>query len=272
MNSLPSQSVEDAASLLRLENASLCVHEGQRSIRQIVTSLLKHPTKREPGRTDITNLVLLDSLNFELREGDRVGLIGRNGAGKSTLLRVLGQIYPITHGKIYLNCDTKGLFSATHGLLNSATGIENIFYKSLNDGMDMSQVEEHLNEVVEFAELGPHIDRPIENYSTGMRMRLAIAISLMMDADVLLLDEWIGSADAEFRQKIKKRLFRIIDKTRGLILASHNHRLLSQVCKRGIVMADGRIVFDGSIDDAIAYFDESIHGSEDSHASEKPAV
>jgi ABC-type polysaccharide/polyol phosphate transport system ATPase subunit len=215
--------------------------------------------------------VLLDRVTFRIGEGDRIGIIGPNGAGKSTLLRVLGRIYPITSGDLSFSCRPTGLFSAGAGLMPLATGIENIYLKCMNLGMSRREIDGVVDDIVAFSDLGAHIHRPIQNYSTGMRLRLAISISLTLKPDLLLLDEWIGAAEETFREKVRARLERIIDESRGFVLTSHSEELLRRVCGRGVVMSSGRIVFDASIGDALAFYKASLEGNESLPEAERVA-
>lgn len=250
-------------SLVEMREASLRVWEQPPSIERLAKDVFARLRGARASSTAPTSeRVLLDKVSFSIREGDRIGILGQNGAGKSTLLRVLGQIYPVTSGELRFFSKPTGMFAAAAGLMDMATGIENIYLKSMNLGMSRRQVDEVINDVIEFAELGDHIHRPIQNYSTGMRLRLAISITLTLKPDLLLLDEWIGSADETFRERIRVRLERIIHESRGFVLTSHSDGLLRRVCDRGVVMRNGRIVFDADIADAIAFYKESIRQTE----------
>ncbi len=243
--------------LIEMQEASLVVWEQPPSVAGIARAAWgRLRTGRPLAVGPAPRRVLLDGVSLRINEGDRIGILGENGAGKTTLLRVLGQIYPITSGDIVFRCKPTGIFAAGSGLMDLATGVENIYLKSMNLGLSKRQIDVVRADVIAFAGLGEHIDRPVQNYSTGMRLRLAIAITLMLKPDLLLLDEWIGSADEVFRARIHARLHSLIDEGRGLVLTSHNEDLLRRVCGRGVVMSGGRIVFEAGIEDAIAFYNE----------------
>jgi ABC-type multidrug transport system ATPase subunit len=121
------------------------------------------------------------------------------------------------------------------------TGRENIIRRGLMMRMSMEQVREKLDEIMEFAELGSYIDMPMQTYSSGMRARLGFAVTTSVDADVLVMDEWIGAGDARFIEKCEQRLSELIDRSRILVLASHNHKLLERACNRFAVLDKGRV-------------------------------
>ncbi|HMN38422.1 MAG TPA: ATP-binding cassette domain-containing protein [Hyphomicrobium sp.] len=197
---------------------------------------------------------VLIGLTFTLRAGERLGIIGQNGAGKSTLLRVIGGVYQPTSGELIRNCAPMGLFDIASGFIQEATGLENIYLRGLEMGLRMKTIREKLPEIVEFSGLGESIDKPLNTYSAGMRLRLAVAVSLSVQPDVLLLDEWIGAGDAVFQAKVTARMNDLVDGARGLMLASHNDALLKRVCTRGLVMSHGRCIFLGPVDEALDYY------------------
>ena len=159
-----------------------------------------------------------------------------------------------TSGTITYRSNPMGFFSTQSGILADATGLENIYLRGIELGLSLSQIRSRIDSIVEFSGLGAHLDKPVYAYSAGMKLRLAVAITFTVEPDVLLLDEWIGASDSEFRERISGRLNEIIDKSRGLMLASHNHGLLEKVCNKAIVIANGHIVYEGSVSDAIDYF------------------
>ena len=196
---------------------------------------------------------ILTDISFELKPGARLGLIGGNGAGKSTLLRLLAGIYQPSSGKLEINGRAQGLFDISLGMLPDATGLENIYLRGVQMGLSPSEVRHLLPEVLEFSELGEHIHKPVAVYSSGMLLRLAISISTMIETDILLLDEWIGAGDAKFNAKVRQRMMTIIGKSSGLVLATHNPVLMKNLCTEAIVLDGGKLVFRGSVEDALAF-------------------
>lgn len=197
---------------------------------------------------------VLHDVTFQVRPGDRIGIIGQNGAGKSTLLRLIGGIYQPTKGTLKSNCRPKGLFDIAVGFVPDATGLENIYLRGLEMGMSMADIRAKVPAIVEFSGLAEAIDRPFVTYSAGMRLRLAVAIALSVQPDVMLLDEWIGAGDATFQVKVTARMNELVDGAKALMLASHNDALLKRVCNRGMVMDQGGCVFQGPIAEALDYY------------------
>ena len=190
--------------------------------------------------------------------GQRLGLIGPNGSGKSTLLRVLAGIYKPNAGSLIINGEAKGLFDVSLGMHQEATGLENIYLRGLQMGLGLSEIRQLIPEILEFSELTDDIDKPLATYSTGMRLRLALSISTMIEPDILLLDEWIGAGDAHFAAKIRKRMMDIIEGSRGLVIATHNPGLMRSLCTHGLVLHNGQTQFFGSLEDALSVYSEML--------------
>lgn len=196
---------------------------------------------------------LLEKIDFRLMEGESIGVMGSNGAGKTTLLRLLAGVYEPSAGTLITHGTSYGLFNVQAGMKPEASGIENIYLRGLQMGLGFSEIGAALEEVQEFADIGEAIHDPLNSYSNGMRMRLALAISTMINPDILLLDEWIGAGDQEFRKKINDRMMELVANSKGLMLATHNRDLMSKLCNKGIVMQDGTIKFYGPIEDALEF-------------------
>lgn len=209
------------------------------------------------SRSKRTMATLLEDITFTLKPGERLGLIGPNGAGKSTLLRVLAGIYEPSTGTIKVNGTAKGIFDISLGMHPEATGMENIYLRGLQMGLGMKQIGALIPGVLEFSELTEHIEKPLSTYSAGMKLRLAVAISTMIEPDILLLDEWIGAGDARFNEKIRERMMSLVEGSRGLVLATHNIGLMKSLCTHGLVLANGRIAFVGPVDDAHAFYTQA---------------
>lgn len=193
----------------------------------------------------------LDSISFALSAGDRLGLIGTNGAGKSTLLMVLAGIFPPTDGTISVTGKVDALFNINLGFRPEATGRRNIVLRGLMNGWSPSLIREKMDSIIEFSELGPFIDMPYKSYSQGMAARLAFSIATAISPDILLLDEWIGAGDGAFQEKAKSRMNELVGSAGILVIASHNHSLLRQVCTKVMRLEHGRIAAFGDADDLL---------------------
>jgi ABC-2 type transport system ATP-binding protein/lipopolysaccharide transport system ATP-binding protein len=201
-----------------------------------------------------STIVALDCLNFTINKGDRVGLIGKNGSGKSTFLKMLAGVYVPKSGSVIINGAVEGLFETGAGIDQDATGYENIPLLMAFREIPLSHYDNVVADVEQFTELGDALYRPIRTYSQGMKLRIAFTIATYsLDNKILLMDEIMGAGDQKFKRKSQKRMLRIMSKAATFILASHSFELLNTYCSRGIVLENGKIVFDGSIDDAINF-------------------
>jgi len=192
--------------------------------------------------TGVNVVEALSSINLELKSGDRLGLLGHNGAGKSTLLRALAGVYEPSAGEFVRQGTVASLIDPSLGIESDATGIENIMLRGLVMGMSKKQVDELTPGICEFSGLGEYVNMPVRTYSTGMMMRLAFSISTSIEADILLMDEWLSVGDAEFTEKAEKRMRDVVSKSGILVLASHSMDLIQKECNKLIRLEHGRIV------------------------------
>lgn len=193
----------------------------------------------------------LDKVSFALNAGDRVALLGKNGAGKTSLLSVLAGVYPPTSGTVQITGSVDALFNISLGFRQDATGRRNIILRGLIAGWSTEQIKDRIPEIIEFSELGHFIDMPYRSYSQGMAARLAFSIATAVSPNILLLDEWIGAGDADFQKKARDRMNRLIESAGILVIASHNKSLLKDVCNKGMILSQGEIVAQGSIDEIL---------------------
>jgi homopolymeric O-antigen transport system ATP-binding protein len=191
----------------------------------------------------------LSDISLDIRDGERVGLIGHNGAGKTTLLRVLVGAYEPVSGKIRRVGRTSSLFDISYGFDPSATGLENILIRGMYLGLDKDTLINKRDEIADFSELGGYIHLPVHTYSVGMLMRLAFSISTSVSPDILLMDEWLAVGDATFVGKAEQRLIDLIGNTGILVIATHSFSILERVCNRLIWLDAGRIRADGPVDE-----------------------
>lgn len=197
----------------------------------------------------------LQDLNFEIGEGERVGLLGHNGAGKSTLLRVLSRVYHPQVGSASISGHITSLIDISLGINPEATGRENIFLRGKLLGMTKSELEEKFDEIVAFSELGDFIEMPVRTYSSGMHLRLAFAVSTVVKPEILLMDEWLSVGDESFKLKAEERLTNLVDSAKILVIASHSRDLIEKTCNRAIWLEHGQVKMDGpAAEVAAAYF------------------
>ena len=194
----------------------------------------------------------LTGINLNLEHGARVGLVGHNGAGKSTLLRLLAGIYEPTRGQADVRGRVAPVFDLGVGMDAEISGLENIIVRGLFLGMTRKQMEDRVDDIAEFTELGDFLRMPLRTYSTGMRIRLALGVVTSIDPEILLLDEGIGAVDAAFLEKSKKRLRELVDRAGLLVFASHSDEFLRDLCDTAIWMEHGRIREHGELEHVLA--------------------
>ncbi len=184
----------------------------------------------------------LDHLNFEFVAGDRVGLIGHNGSGKSTLLRVLAGVYEPIGGELIAKGRINSMLSITLGLDVDSTGLENIYLRGQVMGLRKKEIDKLTDKIAEFSGIGDYLTLPMRTYSSGMSMRLAFAISTSINADIILMDEWLSVGDSDFVDKARSRMDSLVKNANIVVMASHNHNLINQQCNKIITLEHGKIV------------------------------
>jgi ABC-2 type transport system ATP-binding protein len=229
-------------------------------IRMSRAGRARHAESSTGGRIDAARSVVdaLQDINLNLREGDRLGLIGHNGAGKSTLLRLLAGAYAPTQGRVTSIGRVSTLFTSTPGLNAEATGRENVKTCGLYLGMGLAEIDRKMDAITDFAELGDYIDQPVRIYSAGMLMRLGFAIATAIDPEILLLDEGLATGDAQFARKAEQRMQELIGRSSILVVASHSMSLLSTICTNCVQLEHGRIVEEGTPAEVARRYQEAV--------------
>jgi ABC-2 type transport system ATP-binding protein len=206
-------------------------------------------------KTAVPHIVsALNDVSLDIRAGDRVATIGANGAGKTTLLRVLAGIYCPTSGSVDVLGRCLSLLDLQAGFDEEATGYENIMRRGLVIGARRSEIDARRAEIAEFSELGDRLDLPLRTDSSGMMLRLIFAVATAIEGEIVLLDEWIGVGDQQFRKKARQRLDEIVARAGILVLASHDGELIKSTCNRAILLEEGRIAAAGPIDEILGRY------------------
>ncbi|RIK23690.1 MAG: ABC transporter ATP-binding protein [Anaerolineae bacterium] len=188
----------------------------------------------------------LRDVSFTIDRGEVVGIIGRNGAGKSTLLKILSRITPPSAGRVILNGRVSSLLEVGTGFHPELTGRENVYLNGTILGMRKGEVDRKFDEIVAFAEVEKFIDTPVKRYSSGMRMRLAFAVSAHLQSDILLVDEVLAVGDAAFQEKCLNKMEGVTRVGRTVLLVSHNMQVIQRLCNRAILMQKGRLAAEGA--------------------------
>lgn len=196
----------------------------------------------------------LRGVSFNVRKGEVLGIIGKNGAGKSTLLKILSRITEPSKGKIKLVGKLGSLIEVGTGFHQELSGRENIYLNGAILGMKKKEVDARFKEIVDFSGIERYLDMPVKKYSSGMYVRLGFAVAAHLDTDILLVDEVLSVGDAEFQQKSLGKVKDLASSGRTILFVSHNMSVISQLCTRCIVLSDGKIIFDGRPNKAIAKY------------------
>lgn len=187
----------------------------------------------------------LRDVSFSVDPGEVVGIIGRNGAGKSTLLKILSRITPPTAGRVILNGRVSSLLEVGTGFHPELTGRENVYLNGTILGMSKKEVDRKFDEIVAFAEVEKFIDTPVKRYSSGMRVRLAFAVSAHLESEILLVDEVLAVGDAAFQQKCLDKMGGVAESGRTVFFVSHNMQVIRQLCRAAYLLEQGRLVAGG---------------------------
>jgi ABC-type polysaccharide/polyol phosphate transport system ATPase subunit len=227
---------------LRVENLSLVYRLRRRpTLRRRSQVAVAGGDQRIVANGQKRSVVALSGVDFELKAGDRLGLVGPNGSGKTTLLKVLFGVFEPTSGAVHVDGRVDALFNVSLGFRHEATGRRNIVLRGLINGWSERQIDERIDEIIEFSELGDFIDLPLKAYSQGMATRLAFAVATSLDPEILLMDEWIGAGDTSFQAKAKQRMSDLAEKAGIIVLASHNHGLIQRNCNKVLQLKYGHV-------------------------------
>ncbi|PAV06432.1 teichoic acid ABC transporter ATP-binding protein [Methanobacterium bryantii] len=199
----------------------------------------------------------LKSISFEVKKGDRVGIIGLNGAGKSTLLKIISGVMKPTEGSVKIKGKIVPLLELGAGFDSNYTGRENIFLNGAMLGYTKEFLEEKFDEIVEFSEIGKFIDVPLKNYSSGMRARLGFSIATLMEPEILILDEVLSVGDAKFKKKSEKRIMSLFDKGVTVLFVSHSIHQVKRLCNKAIWLEKGKLIMQGDVEEVCEAYSKS---------------
>jgi len=199
----------------------------------------------------------LKDVNFEIKQGDRVGIIGRNGAGKSTLLKILSRITEPTTGRISINGRVASLLEVGTGFHPELSGRENIFLNGAILGMSRKEIQRKFDEIVDFAEVEKFLDTPVKRYSSGMYVRLAFAVAAHLEPEILIVDEVLAVGDIQFQKKCLGKMEDVASEGRTVLFVSHNMAAVEQLTRTGILIQNGQLKVIGSTRDVVGTYLEN---------------
>lgn len=196
-------------------------------------------------------------ISFDVKKGEIVGLIGKNGSGKSTTLRAIAGIFCPDEGTIDLNSESVALLSIGVGFQKKLTGRENIMLSGMLLGYSKEKIEEKMNEIIEFAELGNFIDMPVRTYSSGMFSKLSFSITAILEPEIMLIDEVLSVGDAKFKKKSYAKMQELIsDENRTVVIVSHSTETIKSLCDRVIWLHEGKIKMIGTVKEVLPQYDK----------------
>lgn len=226
-------------------------HEGVDSAKEYFVRMVKRDLH-------YTKFWALKDVSFQVKKGDRLGIMGFNGAGKSTLLKVIAGVLKPTYGSAKVEGVVAPLLELGAGFDLNYSGKENIFLYGATMGFSRKFLQEKYDEIVEFSELGDFIDAPVKSYSSGMKSRLGFSIATAVKPDVLILDEVLSVGDGAFREKSEKRLQGLMGKGVTVLFVSHSTERVERLCNKGIILTQGQLVASGDSSDMCALYSEMV--------------
>ena len=212
------------------------------------------PTRKIGARdyVDGETFMALDDVSLEVKKGERVGIIGHNGAGKSTLLKLISRITAPSSGDIWMNGRVASMLEVGTGFHGELTGRENSYMNGAILGMKKKEIDEKIEDIIEFSECRQFIDTPVKRYSSGMYVKLAFSVAAHLDSEIMIMDEVLAVGDMAFQKKCLEKMSDVSKREgRTILYVSHNMNTIRQLCDRCIVLDHGKISFDGGVEDAI---------------------
>lgn len=234
-----------------IEVNNLCInYRGLKSY-----SIKQNLLRGKRNKTEVFEAV--KNVSFKLKKGEILGLIGKNGSGKSTMLKAIAGIFSPNSGTIDLHDNTISLLSIGVGFQQELSGRENILLSGMLLGFSEQEINERMDEIIEFSELGKFIDAPVRTYSSGMHSKLAFSITAILETDIILIDEVLSVGDAKFKKKSYNKMKQLInDKDRTVIIVSHSSETISTLCNKVLWINDGELVEFGETQEIMKKYNE----------------
>ena len=231
--------------------------EKYNSLRDVITQKTKNIFGSKNQISSSTEeFWALNDVSFEIKQGDRFGIIGRNGAGKSTLLKILSRIVSPTKGRITIDGRVASLLEVGTGFHPELSGRENVFLNGSILGMNKAEIQKKFDEIVAFAEVEKFLDTPVKRYSSGMYVRLAFAVAAHLEPEILIVDEVLAVGDSVFQKKCIDRMTAIGNEGRTIIFVSHNFASIDALCTSAILLEAGKLIEQGSVSDVIQTYNK----------------
>lgn len=248
--------------ILSLNNFSLSYeakYYRAHNVRDLFVAMIKNPVNYFLSAPD--RLLVLDKISFDVKKGERVGILGANGVGKTSLCRYLSKI--IHSDKIVLNGEARAIFETGLNIYPELTGRENatLISELMYDNISRQEKNEIIEEALQFSDLKTFSDVPLKNYSKGMKARLFLSLLTARPSDLIILDEVLGGTDQFFAEKLNSRIGKMIRDSGAAVIVSHNLDEIEVLCNRVIVLSDRSVAFDGSVSEGVAFYRNMLHGA-----------
>lgn len=243
---------------ISLKNVSKCFKRYARPVDRLKEILF-------PGKSRAEPFWALQNIDLEILKGETIGIIGQNGAGKSTLLQVITQTLTPTSGSLTINGRISALLELGSGFNPEFTGRQNVFFNGRILGLSQAEIEQKFDKIVEFADIGDFIDQPVKTYSSGMFVRLAFAVAVNTDPDILIVDEALAVGDIYFQQKCFTRLRELRESGVTLLFVSHDSSAVCKLCDRAILMEHGKLILDSTPRQVVDLYEAKFLHNKDHH-------
>lgn len=205
----------------------------------------------------------LNGVSFEVKKGERIGIIGHNGAGKSTLLKLISRITAPSEGAIYLNGRVASMLEVGTGFHGELTGRENVYMNGAILGMTKKEIDSKMEDIIDFSEVRQFIDTPVKRYSSGMYVKLAFSVAAHLDSEIMIMDEVLAVGDMAFQKKCLDKMNQVSqDYGRTILYVSHNMNTIRELCNRVVVLNRGKLVFDGAVEEGIDVYTNNLNNYE----------
>ncbi len=255
MSSLSASAETDLPYAVRVQNLSITYRttfERKPTLKQALVSFGR-------GQRSVREVQALKGVNFDIRTGTALGIIGSNGAGKSTLMRAIAGILPPTSGSIEVWGRASTLLALGVGFNKDLSGRENIILGGLASGMSRREVEERAEDVAKWTELGNFIDMPMRTYSSGMSARVGFSVAVHMKPDILMIDEALSTGDAKFRDKANAKMAELRESARAMFLVSHGLASIKEMCNEALWLNEGELMMRGEPDEVVDAYMSFVH-------------
>ncbi len=224
------------------------------NVAQNILDKIRHPLASKQNFINIEEFWALNGIDLEIKEGEKLGIIGKNGAGKSTLLKIISRIAEPTKGRISITGRVSSLLEVGTGFHPELSGRENIFLNGAILGMSKKEIRQRFDEIVDFAEVEKFLDTPVKHYSSGMYVRLAFAVASSLDPEILIIDEVLAVGDAKFQKKCLSKMGEASKSGKTILFVSHSMSTIASLCDRAVLLSNGKVVADCAPSEAIMQY------------------